>query len=498
MSELYVPTPDDLRNQFLDDLELAAIDAGVENPPIEPGTDWYALATAEANLHAISSQNTRLADESLTPLTATGDKLEEWREGLGIAEVPPQGASGLLIVQTTGNASVVAGEQLTHSSGQRYAILRSYTSVANNDELEAQAVDVGEETNLDPGEVLTWVSPPPNIKSQATVSETAPMRGGAGDEDDERKRERILNTLRNVPAGGNWGYLRDLALGASPATQDAYVYPALGGPASAKLAVTKKFDASIRDFSRTPTDGHLDVVRNAVWGDFPDQNALVVQGVADEPTSVAIDVDIPDSLQSGGDGRGWLDENPWPQLEVSDGGFAAVSAVSNSKKFKVDADTTTAPVAGQTRVARWSPVDQVFTTALITAQTGSSGGWWITVDKPLIDSDNNTVAVGDYISPAATNLNDYGASWRDILESIGPGENTTDANRLPRAARHPLTSAEDSPALNASQTRRLQNAHEEIVDIAYGYRERTAPTVPASVDDAPNVLTIDNLGFYKL
>lgn len=497
MADLVVPDLDTLRNQMLDDIELAAIDAGVDNPPIEPGTDWYALATAEANLHGITAQNMLLVDSALTPITAEDEKLEDWRIALGVDDVTPAGARGRVVVQTTGSASVVAGAQLTHSSGNRYAALVTYASVANNDEIEVQSVDVGEETNLDPGEVLTWVSAPTNIKSQAIVSTSEPLVGGAGDETDAQKRTRILNRLRNTPAGGNWGHLRELALEASPAVQNAYVYPALGGPGSAKAVCTKRFDPNIRDFSRTPTDTTLDVVRNAVWGEFPDMNALVVQGAADQATSMSLQVDIPDSVLEGGNGNGWLDADPWPQLETSDSGYVTVSAVTDSRTITVDANTSTAPVAGQTRIARWSPEDQAFQTVLVTAQSGAAGAWVLTVDQPLVDSDGDTVAVGDYISPAATNLSAYGRTWRDILESIGPGENTSDSNRLPRAKRHPLTDSEDSPNLNASQLRRFQNAHLEVTDIEYSYRERSAPTVPASVATAPNVLTIDNFGVYK-
>lgn len=497
MAQLVVPDLDTLRNQMLDDLELGAIDAGTDNPPIEPGTDWYALATAEANLHGITAQNIRLVDSALTPLTATDEKLEDWRNALGVDAVPPAGARGRIVVKTTGNASIVAGTQLTHSSGNRYAVLVTYASVSNNDEIEVQAVDVGDATNLDPGEVLTWVVAPTNVKSQATVSTSEPLVGGAGDETDADKRTRILNRLRNTPAGGNWGHLRELALQSSPAVQNAYVYPALGGPASAKVVCTKRFDPDIRDFSRTPTDSTLDVVRNDVWGEFPDMNALVVQGAADEATSMALQVDIPDSVLEGGNGNGWLDATPWPQLETSDSGYVTVSAVTDSKTITVDANTSTAPVDGQTRIARWSPADQDFTTVLITSHSGAAGAWVLTVDQPLVDSDGDVVAAGDFVSPAAANLKSYGKTWRDVLESIGPGENTSDSNRIPRAKRHPLTDSEDSPELNASQTRQFQNAHAEVMDISYSYRERTEPSVPASVATAPNVLTLDNFGIYK-
>ena len=84
------------------------------------------------------------------------------------------------------------------------------------------------------------------------------------------------------------------------------------------------------------------------------------------------------------------------------------------------------------------------------------------------------------------------------MESIGPGENTADAARLPRALRHPLVTSEDSPELNASQTKALGNVHPEIRDVAYSYRSLTAATVAASIAAAPNVLNPYRFAIYPL
>lgn len=503
MAQLIVPDIETMRDDMLADLELGAIDYGVENPPIEPGTDWYALATAEANLHSITAQNMVLADADTTPLTATDEKLEEWRESVGTNEVVPTGASGKIVVETTGSASINEGEQLT-ANGKRYRIPIQYVSVQNNDEIECEAVDYGEDTNLDPGAEIQFISAPVNVKKIAKVSDTEPLTGGLSAEPDERKRDRILNDLRTTPGAGNWGHLRKLALDASPAVQNAYVFPALGGPSSVKVVITKSFNSRIRDFSRSPSDSLVEVVRQAIQvGNtetetkaIPDMVECVVQGVADQSFSMALTVDIPDSVLSGGDGTGWLDSTPWPDLDGDT--YVAVTAVTDSRTFTVGALTSTSPVAGQTRIAWWSPVDQEFKIRLVTSISGSSGAWVIGTDQPLAASDGTIVAVGDFVSPAATNIVGYGKTWRTILETIGCGENTSDSNRLPRSARRPFTDTQDSPTLNASQTRKLMNAHDEIADISYSYRESTTPSVPVSVATAPNVLVLNNLGIYQL
>lgn len=501
MAKLQVPDIEDMRDDMLSDLELGAIDYGVTAPPIEPGTDWYSLAVAEANLHSITCQNMRLADDDTTPITATDTKLDDWRESIGTPEIVPTGARGRVIVETTGSASILKDEQLT-SNGKRYKIAETYLNVANNDEIECQAVDTGEDTNLAPGAKLEFITTPTNVKKTVTVSKTEPLQGGLSVEDDERKRDRTLNDLRTVPGAGNWGHLRKLALESSPAVQGAYVYPALGGPSSVKVVVTQAFNPSIKDFTRSPSDTLVEIVRQAIQVGSdetkaaPDMAEIVVQGAADESLSVSLTVDIPDSVLSGGDGTGWTDSTVWPDLNGDT--YVAVTAVTDSKSFTVGALTTTSPIAGQTHIAWWSPTDQEFVTRLVISVSGSAGAWVLGVDQPFAANDGTIIEVGDYISPGATNLASYGKTWREILEALGPGENTSASARLPRARRRPFTDAQDSPSLNASQTRKLQNTHTEIQDISYSYRSATTATVPGAVATAPNVLVLDNLGFYEL
>ena len=238
------------------------------------------------------------------------------------------------------------------------------------------------------------------------------------------------------------------------------------------------------------------MVRTAIQTNAADALAVVVQGVADEAVDVSLTVTIPNSILSGGDGNGWLDAAPWPSLNGDT--RVSVTAVTDERTITVGALTTTAAVAGQTRIAWYSPVDRAFTVRTVITQSGTAGAYLLGLDGPLTSSDGSTVAVGDYISPAAANSVAYGVTWRDLLGSLGPGENTASAYRLPRAKRRPLTTTEDSPDLNASQLRAFGNAHAEVLDIAYSYRSVTGPTVPAAIATAPNVLVPRHFGCYPI
>lgn len=495
MADLYVPDIATMRDQFLEDLELAAVDAGIENPPIEPGTDWYALATAEANLHAITAANISLVASGLTPLNAEEPYLDEWRQSFGLPVLSPTGSVGKVVVETTGPAAIEANRQLTHASGARFRVVNTYPAVANNDEIDIEAIDKGSHTNLGPGSVLQWVSTPVNVKTKVKVSKDDPLTGGTDEEQTEEKRDRILERTANTPTGGNWGYLREKAFEASPAVQGIYVYPALGGPGSVKVVATQAYSAEILDYTRSPTDALVTLIRERLHRLTSDGVELVVQAAADQYVDVALEVSIPDALLAGGDGTGWLDATPWPPLEGSDT-RVSVTSVASTRQVTVNASATSGASAGVTHIAWWNPIDKRFETRLVTVRSGSAGAWVLTVDAPLVASDGTAVAVGDYICPAAVNLTAYGLTWLAAMEQLGPGENTADSDRLPRAARKPVVSSTAPVSLSKSLLKNLLLAHSEVIDADYSYRSATDPSVPASVQTAPNVLVLRRFGVY--
>jgi hypothetical protein len=94
------------------------------------------------------------------------------------------------------------------------------------------------------------------------------------------------------------------------------------------------------------------------------------------------------------------------------------------------------------------------------------------------------------------NADGYGQTWLASFERLGPGENTADANRLPRAYRHPTPQTGWPLGLTIAQLTDLRNAHPEISDAAWSYRSPTTPVVVASVATAPNILAPQHFGVY--
>jgi len=500
MADLYQPrNAEELKQRALRDARLAAIDAGADEPAVNPGSDLDILATMVANTALIGFANIAAIEADFNVFSATGQALDELRAAEGLPEVVPTGAKGALKIRVLGPTTIPNGLQFRYPNGLRGRVVGGYTNPADNSEVNVEAIDTGTQTNLAPGTKVTFVGPPTNLLAEAEVSSTTPLTGGIDEESDERKRARIINVRRNKPAGGNWAHLRQIATDALGSVQDAYVYPALGGPSSVKIVVVKAFNRETKDFSRTLPDAALTIVRGAVHRQVAGDTDHIVQSAADEAADFAIQIQIPDSILAGGNGLGWVDQSPWPGLEAADNGRITITATDDDfDQITVSANTSTSPTAGLTHVAWWSSVDQRFYHALVVGVSGSAGAWVLDLDRPFVDSFGNGPETGEYVCPDAQNLDGYGTLWLDIFESLGPGENTTSANRLPRAKRHPYATDEDPSSITRATLARLVRAYPEITDISLAYAPTTTPTVPPNVRTAPNILVPRHLGFYPL
>jgi uncharacterized phage protein gp47/JayE len=499
VGQVLIPSSTELRDQYLRDIRLAAIDTGVDEPPVEPGSDWYIEGTATANAFEVVLANQSLYAQDTDVLNATGEALDRIRRQYGLPEVPAQGSSGKIKITVTGATSIPSGTVIKLPNGLRIQTVGAVISPSDGQEIDVTAIDVGAATNLAGGEAVQFVSPPTNVAREAKVSTSAPLTGGTDAETDARKRDRILNTLRYKPAGGNWAYLRQMVLDRFGNVQDCYIYPTPGGPASQVIVPVKAFDRDSNDYSRALSSAALQAIRGLLQSDANTGIETVVRASADQSVDFTIKVDIPQSALSGGNGQGWIDPDPWPSLEVADSNTITITAVnSDNDSLTLDAQTSSAPVDGQTHIAWWSPADRKSYTALVESHSGSAGAWVVNLDRPLVGEDGVGPAVGDYVCPDAQNLSAYGETWVSLFEELGAGEITADANRLPRSKRHPYATDEDPHSVTNSFLGRLNGKHPEITDIEFGSAATTTPTVPASVDDSPSVLVPRHFAVYPL
>ncbi len=493
---------DELRDGFLRDIRLAAIDTGLtDTPPTTPGTDWFLLGESSGRLAFLCQQNVSASDQGRSVLTATGDDLIAIRDGAGLPEVPPSGSTGKIVPTISGATTIVDGSVFILPNGFRAKVVGTHVNPVQGDELDVASIDVGDAANLDAGEVVRFVNPPVNVAVEALVSTGSPLVGGTDVESDERLRERILNAYKNKPAGGNWGYYRELVLGTLGSVTDCFVYPALGGPATQKIVPVKDFSPDENDFSRSASAATLTTLRSTIFGKTSVGIQTVLQATVDLPVDTSLKITIPASSLSGGNGQGWTNSFPWPNLITADSGRVRITAVGSGSPptITVSANTTTLPVAAQTQIAWWSSTDRLFYTALILGASGSPGAYVLTLDRPLIGKNGAVPAVGDFICPAAQNLVKYGTTWIDYFRTLGPGENAPTAGSfLPRALRRPFVTVESPASITSTALTAMTNNNAEVTNVGFAYQSATDPGIPATVADAPLILTPRSFAVYPL
>lgn len=492
-------TTGEIRDDVLTDIRLEMMSNGSSladaNLAVQPGTFTFVLATAFANASYVTRSQQAVGRRDLTPLYCSGDVLEQWRIALQLPDVSMSPSTGKIRLAVAGTATIPNGREFVLPNGLRGHVVGTWSGISDGSEVDAITDDVGDATNLDGGAIVRFINPPLNVSTEATVSYSSPLVGGVDVESEDRKRTRVLNRLAYAMGGGNWGYLREIAMNALPHVQDCFVYPALGGPASCKVVAVRGYDRSRRQFTRVLDEVALQIVRNAIHQYAPDSCQYVVATCQDQAVDVAIKITIPNASQVGGDGSGWSDTTVWPSLAGSDT-RVSVTLVTSQLTIRVNASTTVAPVPGLTRIAWWSPTTREFIVRTIVGVTGSAGAWIVTVDRPLIDSAGNGVAVNDYVSPASTNVERYGVTWGDVMGKLGCGENVTVSDN--RRKRHPFISDGPKAALTMTELKSVMQEHQEITDAEWSYRSATTPTVPASILSSPNVLVPRHFGIYPL
>lgn len=489
---VYVPkNAEELRDTWLRDVRLEALALAIPDPPVGPDTDLYIRATANANADLIQYANIALADQSTDILSAEGPALDDKRAAYGLPVVAASPSTGKVIVGILGggSATLTPATQFVFPNGKRGKIAAN-TIVSDGQLAPVVAIDTGADTNLPAGAKVRFVATPLNVKTDAVVAPGG-LTGGLDDETDDRKKSRLLLALGHLRAGGNWSQKIQVALDALANLQYAFVYPALGGPGSEKVVLMQALDPRHNVWSRQVSPADVAIVQAAMEAAFPPPFEMVVQSVADQPVDVALLLALPDFASNG-----WINRPVWPALDGDD--HVEITVYAGGVGVTLGALTSIAPVDGVTQIAWFSPFDQTFYVRTVTAHSGGSGGWGLTIDSPFIDALGNAAVPGDFVSPAAENLANYAASWVAVMGGTGPGENTTSPAVLPRAARHPTTAEKFPSALTILQLDTFVTANAEIADASYSYRSASSPTIPGALATAPNVLTPRKFGVYSV
>lgn len=459
--------------QMIEDIELQAIDAGVTVPPTAKGSDFDLETTALANALGVITSNQVVADTDGNPLTSEGAQLEEIRIADGLAEVPATAATGRVSVVSTALTSltVVSGTKILFPGAQFGTVTGTHTGIVTGSELPFAMSKAGSAGNLAAGQRGRFTLSIPGLATECTIVST--MTDGSDVESDPKKRRRIINRRQVPPKGGNWSHVRELALSATNAIDNAFVYPALGLIGSCGVTVTAPwFNGGIGQ-SRVATAGAIALVNDAFANELPTKgNLYATTSSSDEYVDLRLGLDIRTGNSS------WIDVAPWPTVETE------VTGVTSNLSFTVtQASTGTAPTAGKT-IAVWDVAALEFRTAVIQSAT-SLGSNQYALTTGAWSGGAVTIATGQQVSPAAGNMSAWGEKLLDIFGEQTPGERCL-VSQEPRALRHPVESNLEPSGFGAREVGQFIDAFTELDDaqifsINVSEPTRTTPSGSANV-----------------
>lgn len=233
----------------------------------------YALA---AQVYGLYVQNQWTLTQCF-PQTAQGEYLDYHATLRGLSRSPARRAEGNLRFFVTeiqeddlqiakGNVCLTAG--LLRFETKEDAVL---PAGALSVDVAAQAAETGPGGNVPQGMVRVMSVAPLGIDG---CTNPEPFTGGAGEEEDERFRERILDTFRRMPNGANIAYYEREAL-------------AFNGVAAVNVLARKR------------GIGTVDVVISAPGGQPEEEDIQEVKEHLERQREIAVDVEVLPPVEQG-------------------------------------------------------------------------------------------------------------------------------------------------------------------------------------------------------
>lgn len=501
LKQLVVKDAITVRDDVLRTIKNGLIKQGVQTPYVGPASDWHITATALGNEIAVIGANAIVSADAMMPDSAVGTDLKRQADIFELTEQAAAGSVGTIVITASAVSPIETGRELTDAAGLRYEVTIG-GSYANGATVPIRAIDTGDATNHAEGDILQWVSAPPYCSDKAAVGPGG-LVNGIDAEDPEALRARVLAMYRNPPGAGNWEHVAQLAEESSPSVQKAFVFPAVQGPSTVHVAVAAAPTASskARSVATATLNGE---VSPYVIGKLPTHAYVVLTTVEDVDTDIAVALSIPDAPTANppGEGGGWTNGTPWPNVDGTSAFRVSATSVTSSTVFTVDAST--APTPNVTRIAWLSPTEWKLYTALVTAYSGSAGAYEITIDAPFTG-----IEAGAYIWPECQNAQVYVDAILDAFALMGPGEKTTNTSALIRGFRHPTPSTAWPYSLGPAMLRAVTDSSDEVLAAQFLYRTdgtttlsgasgQLTPQVPVAVTDAPRILVPRHIGFYPI
>lgn len=192
---LQTPNFEGLRERYLQEVRN-------QDPQSTVGadSDHFVRASGFAAAAEAIHQHVAWLSRQVFPGTADTEYLEQLANERGLVRKPAAVATGTLTLTGTAATPVSAGMQWQAPSGLLYELTENATIGGGGSvNVAAWATLAGTAGDLAAGVALTAVAPVPGIDAAVVVS----MAGGSEAEADDSLRDRLLELMRNAPAGGN-------------------------------------------------------------------------------------------------------------------------------------------------------------------------------------------------------------------------------------------------------------------------------------------------------
>lgn len=275
------PTLSEIRDELLRDLQNLQPDADVA-----VDSDNYVRATAVASAIEGLYQHQQWIVRQVFPDTADVEQLDRHAQLHGLTRKPASAATGTIVFSGTPGSAIAAGVEAKTVNGLAFVTTASGTVGGGGTvSLAAQAVAAGAAGNVAAATALTLTSPPAGVASAASVGS---MSGGADAESDAGLLARLLDLLRNPPAGGNAYDYRRWALEVA-GVESAFVYPLRRGIGTVDVVVVAAGNALPSMQLLEDVQGYIDVRRPVACKDV----------LALAPTLLAVPVTMQITLASG-------------------------------------------------------------------------------------------------------------------------------------------------------------------------------------------------------
>jgi hypothetical protein len=415
--ELVTPTRADIVAKYQRDAKLRN-PASETGPGTQPELDGRLIAD---HLLPVYGQAITVANGTNED-AATGPRLDRVGARWGVPRPKARGARGHVKVSASASGGTIqAGTECKSRQTNRKYEAAETRSLQDGQHIAIRGIDTGPSTDLPPGSVLQWSSPPNGIGALATVvaqADGSGLSGGADVAIDGIYQPLIKERRTNPPASANDAQIRDI-LSRTPDVpiEKVYTYPCVLGPSS--TAFTFTVTASKVGASRRPTTVQLQAALAQLLSELPPDSAFPLEMLSD-PFDLALEIEWSGSV------RGWTDSSPWPRRYTGAPGAIVVDTVTSATSFVLKTSDSNysgvvQPVVGQT-IGVWDSGNFRFRRKQIKSFTGT-GPWSVVFETANGASDTNYApTTGQKVFPWSESAPTLVDAVLGYLATFGPGE----------------------------------------------------------------------------